>query len=90
MCVVVAFSELVTHLLRSGPFSFKAPPLDIIVDAVEFLHEGVELLLLLTEQGLSRQDALMALSLVLLLIGGLLVSPTIFVWRGRFHEADPF
>jgi hypothetical protein len=30
-----------------GPFSLKEPPLNIIVDTVELLHEGIELLLLL-------------------------------------------
>jgi hypothetical protein len=47
---VVDFSELVTHL-RSRPFCFDAPSLDIVVYTVELLHEGVELLLL-TERGL--------------------------------------
>lgn len=53
LCDVIAFSELVTHLLRTLPFGFEAPPLDIVVDTVKLLHEGVELLLLLTERGLS-------------------------------------
>jgi hypothetical protein len=53
LCDVIAYSELVTHLLRTLPFGFEAPPLDIVVDMVKLLHEGVELLLLLTERGLS-------------------------------------
>lgn len=47
-------SIMVTHLLWLGPFGFEAPPLNIVIDAVEFLHEGVELILLMMERGLSR------------------------------------
>jgi hypothetical protein len=36
-----------SHTPFLGPFSLKAPPLNIIVDTVELLHEGIELLLLL-------------------------------------------
>jgi hypothetical protein len=89
--VVASFSELVTHLPWSGPFGLKAPPLNIVVDSVEVLHEGVELLLLLTKGGLTHQDARLVLALVLFfLIGGLLVSSAVVVWRGRRHEAGPF
>ena len=49
LCDVAVFSKLVTHLRRPRPFGLEAPSLDIIVKAVELLHDGVELLLLLTE-----------------------------------------
>jgi hypothetical protein len=76
---VAAFSELVTHLPWSGPFGLKTPPLNIIVDSVEILHEGVELLLLLTKGGLTHQDARLVLALVLFLIGVLLVPSSVVV-----------
>jgi hypothetical protein len=52
LCVVAAFNELVTYLPWSRPFGLKAPSFDIVINAVEVLHEGVELLLLLREAGL--------------------------------------
>lgn len=91
MFVVAAFSELVTHLPCSGPLGLKAPPLNIVVDSVELLHKGVELLLLLTKGGLTHQDARLVLALVLFfLIGVLLVPSAVVVWRGRRHEPGPF
>jgi hypothetical protein len=88
---VATFSELVTYLPWLGPLSFKALPLDIAIDAIEFLHEGVELLLLLTEVVLAGKDVRLALTLVLFFfIGGLLVPSIVVIWRGRCHEADPF
>lgn len=71
---VVAFSELVAYLSWLGPLSLQAPPLDVPIDAVKLLQEGVELLLLLAEGGLAGEDACLALALVhLLLVAGLLV-----------------
>jgi hypothetical protein len=79
------------HIPSLGPLSFKALPLDIAIDAIEFLHEGVELLLLLTEVVLAGKDVRLALTLVLFFfIGGLLVPSIVVIWRGRCHEADPF
>jgi hypothetical protein len=75
LCIVTAFDELVTYLPRLGPFGLEAPLLDITIDAVEFLHDGVELFLMLAEGGLSSEDVCIALALVLLLlIRGLCVS----------------
>jgi hypothetical protein len=66
---------MVTYLPRLEPFGLEAPPLDITIDTVEFLHDGVELFLMLPKGGLSSEDACLALALVLLLlIGGLRVS----------------
>lgn len=74
MHTVVAFSELVAYLSCLGPLSLQAPPLDVLIDAVELLQEGVELFLLLAEGGLAGEDACLALALVhLLLVAGLLI-----------------
>jgi hypothetical protein len=65
------------------------PPLDTLVGAVDLLHEGVELFLLLAEGGFMSEDVCLALTLVLLLVGGLLVPSSVVVsWR-RCHEASP-
>jgi hypothetical protein len=49
------------------------PPLDTLVGVVDLLHEAVELFLLLAEGDFTSEDACLALTLVLLLVGGLLV-----------------
>jgi hypothetical protein len=67
LCVVAALSELVAYLSRPGPFGLEVPSLDITIDAVEFLHEGVELFLLMAVECLASEDACLALMLVLLL-----------------------
>lgn len=89
MCVVAALGELVAYLSRPGPFGLEVPSLDITIDAVEFLHEGVELFLLLAEGGLTSEDARLALVL-LFWVGGHLVSPAIVISRWCCHEASPF
>lgn len=86
LCVIAAFSELVAYLPRSGPRGAFA---NITAYAVEFLHEGVELFLLLAEGGLTSEDARLALVL-LFWVGGHLVSPAIVISRWCCHEASPF
>lgn len=78
MCAVTALSELVTYLPRPRLFGLDAPPLDITADVVEFLHEGIKLLLLLAEGGLASKDARLALELFFL-IGSLLVLSVIVI-----------
>jgi hypothetical protein len=91
LLAIAALSKLVTYLPRSGPFSLEAPPLDIVVDADEFLYGGVEFFLLLAKGGFVSEDARLALvQVLLLLIGGLLVPSTIVIWRWRCHEVGPF
>jgi hypothetical protein len=52
----------------------EVPLLNTVVDVVELLHEGIELLLLLAEGGLMSEDVRLPLALVLLfLVGGFLV-----------------
>lgn len=63
MFTITSVSELVTYLPHSRPLGFEAPLLNIVVDAVEFLHAGVELLLPLTEAGLTSKEASRALVL---------------------------
>lgn len=46
---IAAFSELVAYLPWSRPLSLEAHALDVSIDTVELLHEGVELFLLLEE-----------------------------------------
>jgi hypothetical protein len=62
----------------------------VIVNPIQLLDRGVELLLLFLEGGLADEDARLTLALVLFfLVRGLLVSPTIIVsWRCR-HKIDP-
>jgi hypothetical protein len=66
------------------------PSLNILVGTTDLLHEGVELLLLLAEGGFSIEDARLTLALILLLlVGGLLVSSVVVVsWR-CFYKAGP-
>jgi hypothetical protein len=63
---------------------------DIAEDAVEFLHEGVELFLLLIKGGLASEDARLAPAHVLFLIGSLLVPSAIVIRRRCCHKAGPF
>jgi hypothetical protein len=83
LCAIAGLSELVTYIPWSGPHDLGAPPLHITVDAVEFLHKGIKLLLLLMEGGLTSKDECLALALVLFfLIGVLLVPSAIVIRRG--------
>jgi hypothetical protein len=64
LCVIAAFCELVTYIPCSGPFGLEAPPHNITAYTIEFLHEGVELFLLLAKGGLTSEDARLALVLL--------------------------
>jgi hypothetical protein len=66
LCAIDALSVLVTYLLWSGPPSLETPPLDVPIDVIELLHEGVEFFLLLAEGNLTSEDVCLALALVLL------------------------
>jgi hypothetical protein len=91
LCAIAGLSELVTYIPWSGPLDLGAPPFHITVDAVEFLHKGIKLLLLLMEGGLTSKDERLALALVLFfLIGVLLVPSAIVIRRGHYHETDHF
>jgi hypothetical protein len=64
------------------------PPLDVPIGMIDFLHESVDLFLLLTEGDLASEDACLAL-LLLLLVGGLLVPSVVVVLWWRCHEESP-
>lgn len=74
--------------LLSASWSHTFP--DIAEDTVEFLHEGVELFLLLIKGGLASEDARLALAHVVFLIGSLLVPFVIVIRRRCCHKACPF
>lgn len=87
----MALCELVTDLPRPRFLGLKAIPLDVALNPIEFTYEGVELLVVLMEGGITGKDARLALALVLFfLVRGLLVpSPIVILWR-CCHEIDPF
>jgi hypothetical protein len=43
------------YVPRPGPLSLETPPLDVLIGAVDLLHEGVELFLLLADGGLASK-----------------------------------
>jgi hypothetical protein len=49
LCAIAALDELIIDLSRPRTFDLKALPLDVVVNPVEFLDEGLEFLLLLLE-----------------------------------------
>lgn len=75
MCLVAALSELVTHFPCSGFLGFETFPLDVVVNPIELLDEGVELLLLLPKGCLMGEDARLTLALVLFFLVGDSMSP---------------
>lgn len=80
MCLVAALNEQVIDLPCPRFLGLKAFLLDVIVNPIELTDEGIKLLLLLPEGGLSGEDARLTLALVLFfVVRGLLVSPTIVI-----------
>jgi hypothetical protein len=67
LCAIVAFSDLITNLPRSGPFSFDVSLLNVVINPVELLDECVKLLLWLSEGSLVGEDALNAGASILIL-----------------------
>jgi hypothetical protein len=80
---------LVIDLPRPRPFSVEALLLHVVVDSIESTSEGIDLLLLLPEAFLAVEDSRLALELVLLImVGGIFISPTILTSWWCCHEAS--
>lgn len=58
---VATLGDPVTYLPRLKFLGFKAFLLDVVVNPIELLDEGIELLLLLPKRGLTGEDACLTL-----------------------------
>lgn len=69
--IVAPLGELIIDFPRPRTFSLKALLFDVAINYVEFLNEGIKLLLLLSRASFAGEDPRLALALVLLfLVGG--------------------
>lgn len=59
--LVATLGDPITYLPRLKFLGFKAFLLDVAVNPIELLDEGIELLLLLPERGLTGEDACLTL-----------------------------
>jgi hypothetical protein len=88
---IIALGELVIDLPCPSLLGLKALPLDVVVNPIELIDKGVKLVQMLTEGGLTGEEARLALALVLFfLVRGLLVHSTIVVLWRRCKETSPF
>jgi hypothetical protein len=71
------------HLSWPGTLILKTSPLDILVGAINFLHEGVELPLLLAEGDFTSEEACLALARYSSSWLGASLSPSSLSFRGR-------
>lgn len=65
LCPVAALGKLVTHLPHPRFLGFKASSLDVTINPIELLDEGIELFLLLLDGGLMGDDVCLTLALIL-------------------------
>jgi hypothetical protein len=80
--VITPLGELVVDLSCLRPFGLEAASLDIVVDSVEPMHEGVKLLLLLLEAFLTSEDSRLALALFIPPLGWGILRPPLFLFYG--------